>query len=167
MVINTTPQKLVSGGLAITLVDLRSPIIQDTDQRNNIQLVAGDFYHGQTQKEVRQFLDQNESTGFALIVCRPALGWGWGENDSPSPCLTWIAIKKLFSWLEVGGELFFALPLHVIIESEKGHFISKLCWQNWIATCNKNNISVSHSQMNGVLRITKLSADAVLPRLQI
>ncbi len=163
--VHITTHRIV-GGLAMTLVDVRNQSDKGFDEQNRIKMIAGDFYHGKNHREIRVFLEQNQSIGFKLIVCRPILGWELSSYESPSLSLIWITIKKLFNYLDVNGELFISLPANIYVIYSVDCVLDTV-WRVWSENCKKNNVVVSYDQDNGLLRIKKLSTDSVLPRIGI
>lgn len=85
--------RIIKGGVALTLSDLRSSRDKDYDQRSNIELIAANAYKGSTWKKVEKELAKQNSTGFSLIICAPAGGW----RGSPGFGYVGVEIQKLIT----------------------------------------------------------------------
>lgn len=154
----------IAGGVAVTLSDIRSPEQVKFDKENNVRLIAGDFYLGSTYRHILEDLQRSRYTGFKCIVCYPLAGWDIGEDQLDPPIdLVWIILRRLYSLLEDGGELFIDLPHQVMLKNEKIDLYKiDFFWDRWIAECKERNIVIQRGY-GGTLRIVG-NGEQKLPR---
>lgn len=157
-------RQMIRGGAAVTLADIRTNIQEKFDYTNNITLFEGDLYLGLMYGKILKLLTEQRFGGFKLIVCDPESGWSIGENELKPPIeLVWVVLRRLYTLLDNGGELFICLPTSVSFSDKKINlFDSVSFWDRWITDCQNQNMDIKRGY-GGTLRIVK-NIDCKIPR---
>jgi len=144
----------LAGGLAVTLADRRTDELKGYDQEHNIATLEADILSKHSWIKITDWLKDQGSDGFDLILCNPVAGFKYFPKDEN---LYYYLIQKTWETLNPDGGTFYGeIPRAFLTTSVR----------NWARQLwSQNNI---HATYSGVaLELIRLpNSPDVLPTLE-